>query len=407
MPSSEKLSVEAVLKLPPVLFGVIRWKKNIGGPPGDPCSGFRIRVGAFSEIMWVHIDWRPGRPETAAFLCPHCGDLISEVHKLAMIEAGRWSVTAPEVQGHAGFRLSALTSPLANASWGILAQEFLAAKDDPSKLQPFVNTVLAQPWKPAGDEIDESRLLGRAEAFSLDAIPAEVLLIVAGCDVQADRLEITFSGFTRDANVCLVLAHVVLHGPTDAEQIWIDLDDVIKQRWPHPHGGVIGVDACAIDAGSGGHYDRVMKFCAARASRRVFATKGVPGFARPAFRVSQTLKGRGAQRLYLIGVDGLKSLLFERLKRGQSVRFSNTLEADYFEQLASERRVVRYSRGRKEERFEMVSGRRNECLDCLIMCLAAREGCTISLDAREEALKLHPASAQPARVTRSRWLEGL
>jgi phage terminase large subunit GpA-like protein len=169
--------------------------------------------------------------------------------------------------------------------------------------------------------------------------------------------------------------------------------------------GVIGVDAVAIDAGSGGHYDRVMKFAAARASRRVFATKGVPGFARPAFRVSQTLKGRGAQRLYLIGVDGLKSLLFERLKRGLSVRFSNTLEADYFEQLASERRVVRYSRGRQEARFEMIPGRRNECLDCLIMCLAAREGCAISLDAREEALKLHPASAQPAKVMRSRWLD--
>jgi phage terminase large subunit GpA-like protein len=364
-----------------------------------PCPA----CGAFTEILWQHIEWKPGRPETAAFRCPHCGELIGEDHKLGMIEAGRWTVTAPEIQGHAGFRLNSLTSPLTNASWGILAAEFLDAKDDPAKLQPFINTVLAQPWKPAGDELDENSMLRRTEAFSLEKIPAEVLLITGGCDVQADRLEITFAGFARDK--CYVLSHVVLHGPTDAEQIWIDLDDLLKGRWQHPHGGVIGVDAVAIDAGSGGHYDRVTKFAAARASRRVFATKGVTGFARPAFRVSQTLKGRGAQRLYLIGVDGLKSLLFERLKRGQTVRFSNTLEADYFEQIASERRIVRYSRGRPEARFEVIPGRRNECLDCLILCLAAREGIPLNLDAREEALKLHPPSTPAPRVTRSRWLE--
>jgi phage terminase large subunit GpA-like protein len=93
------------------------------------------------------------------------------------------------------------------------------------------------------------------------------------------------------------------------------------QRFPHPLGGVLQIDAAGIDAGDGGMFDTVMKFCAPRAARRVFATKGVPGFARPAFKVSQTLKSRGSERLYLIGVDSLKSVIFERLKRGQSIKF--------------------------------------------------------------------------------------
>ena len=364
-----------------------------------PCP----KCGAFTEILWDMIQWEPDRPETAAYRCPHCNELVDESHKMAMIEAGRWRITAPDIKGHAGFRLNALTSRLANASWAILAAEFLAAKDNPEKLQVFVNTVLAQPWKAAGDELDEDALLSRTEPFDLTKIPADVLLITCGVDVQADRLECTFAGFTRE-NVCLVLGHVVLHGPTDAEQIWIDLDDLLKSRWQHPHGAMIGIDAAAIDAGSGGHYDRLMKFAAARATRRVFATKGVDGFARPAFRVSQTLKGRGSQRLYLVGVDGLKSLLFERLKRGQTVRFSNTLETDYFDQLVSERRVTRYSRGKKRALFEPIPGRRNECLDCLIFCLAAREGVPLNLDTREDALKLHPV-ATPRRTAPS-WLEG-
>jgi len=33
-----------VLRLPPTLFGVIRWKKTIGNPLGDSASAFRVRL---------------------------------------------------------------------------------------------------------------------------------------------------------------------------------------------------------------------------------------------------------------------------------------------------------------------------------------------------------------------------
>src|ERR1700731_2879867 len=120
--------------------------------------------------------------------------------------------------------------------------------------------------------------------------------------MQDDRLEVTIAGCSRDGT-CYVLAHTVIHGPTTGESVSIDLDDHLKQRWHHPLGGMIGVDAAAIDAGSGGHFDRVMKFCAARASRRVFAIKGASGFARPAFKASTSLKNRGHERRYIVGVD--------------------------------------------------------------------------------------------------------
>jgi phage terminase large subunit GpA-like protein len=74
------------------------------------------------------------------------------------------------------------------------------------------------------------------------------------------------------------------------------------------------------------------------------------------------------------------------------IRFSNALGPEYFEQLASERRVIKYMRGRPEPRFERIPGRRAETLDCLVMCIAAREGCAIALDAREQALRLNPAA---------------
>ena len=84
-----------------------------------------------------------------------------------------------------------------------------------------------------------------------------------------------------------------------------------------------------------------------------------------------------------------------------------TRTAAHFEQLASERLVTRYMRGRPDRRFGRIPGRRAETLDALTYALAAREGLAINLDMREEALKLHPASEQPSRVMRSKWMEGL
>ena len=277
--------------------------------------------GVFAEILWRHIEWPPVEPERAAYRCEACNALVDELHKPAMVEAGRWRATAPDVKGHAGFRLNALVSLLHNASWDKLAAEFLKAKDLPELLQVFTNTVLAEPWRNAGDEIDETGLLGRVEPFGLTKIPPDVLLITVGADVQDDRIEVSYVGWAKDGTA-YVLGHVVLHGPVTAPGVWTDLDDLLRQRWQHPHGGTIGIDCAIIDAGDGGIYDVVMRFAEARAARRVWAGKGVPGFARPAFQQSARLKSRGAQRLYLFGADSIKSLLFQRLKRGQTIRFS-------------------------------------------------------------------------------------
>src|SRR5262249_45614573 len=149
-----------------------------------PCAS----CGAFAEILWSHIEWEPGRPETAAFRCPSCRELVPETAKPAMVAAGRWRATRPEVKGHAGFRLNALVSGLATASWGKLAAEFLRAKEDSDELQVFVNTILAQGWREAAVEVDERDVAARAEPFGLDGIPPEVLVLTVGVDVQDDRL---------------------------------------------------------------------------------------------------------------------------------------------------------------------------------------------------------------------------
>ncbi len=361
-----------------------------------PCPA----CGAFTEILWQHIEWQPERPETAAFRCPHCAGLIAHRQKPAMVEAGRWRATAPDVQSHAGFRLNALVSPHVNASWPKLAEEFLRAKDDPSELQVFVNTILAQGWQAPGEDVDESALAGRAEPFGLDRIPPEVLVVTAGVDTQDDRLEITLCGWTR-ASECLVLAHIVLWGAHDDDMTWAELDELLRTRWPHPHGGRLKVDACAIDAGDGQHYDKVLSFAHPRASRRVMAIKGASG-TRPAILVSRS-KVRGG-RLWIVGVDGLKSTIFDRLQRGRMIRFSDSLEPIFYEQLSSERRVVRYRRGQPVRRFERITGRRSEALDCLTYAFGARSAVAVQLDQRAQELTQSIPPAKAPSLHKSQWM---
>ena len=369
--------------------------------------------GGLTEITWGHIEWQPDHPESAGFRCPHCRELIQERHKATMVEAGAWRATRPDVRGHAGFRLNALVSLLANASWAKLAAEFLAAKEDPAELQVFTNTILAQGWNAPGAELDETALQSRAEDFGLNSIPPEVLVITAGSDLQEDRIETSIIGWTR-AGEALVLGHTIIWGaPASDETTWLELDELLRTKWRHPHGGALRVDAAVVD--SSAFTDAAYAFCFPRLGRRIWAGKGMAG-SRAALQVAK-VKARSAAhggRLFLVGVDTLKQTIFQRLQHGRSIRFSKSLELVYYEQLAAERRVVRYVRGRPVRRFERKSARaRAEALDCLVYAFAARSGLTIPLDQREFDLRSpeldlrspEPATSPPT-VFRSRFMEG-
>ena len=337
------------------------------------------------EILWVHIRWDEGKPETAKFCCPACGSFVDERHKFSMVAAGRWRATKPEVKSHAGFKLNALVSLIANASWPQLAAQWLAAQDDPGALQVFVNTVLAEPWREAGELVDESALASRAENFGLDNLPPEVLAITGGCDVQDDRLEISVCGWGADSS-CLVLGHFVLFGSPDDNSLWAEVDALLKARWRHPYGRLLGIEALAVDSGDGDWTQKVYDYAFPRARHRIMAIKGMGG-SRPIIKASEG-KMKGGGRLWICGVDVIKTQIFSRLQRGRMIRFSNTLEAVYYEQLCSERRIVRYVRGKPIRRFERITGRvRAEALDCLTYAFGARHALPLNIIHREQALR--------------------
>lgn len=365
-----------------------------------PCP----ECGAFAQIEWDDIVWDEGLPETARWKCPHCREEIEERHKPAMVEQGQWRATRPEITGHAGFHLNALVSLHTNASWPQLAREFLAAKKDPTTLQTFVNTILARGWSNAGGELDNEELENRAESFGLESIPEEVLLVTAGVDVQHDRLEATIIGYGAD-ETAFVLGHVVIWGEWDNERTWAELDDLLKTRFAHPLGGELEIEAVVIDAGDGVTMETVMAFCGPRQRRRFMAGKGAAG-SRRYIEPSRSRKAQTA-RLWIVGVDSIKTAIMARLGRAGSIRFSTDLPPVWYEQLASEREVVRYVRGQPQRRFERVPGRRAEALDCVVYAIAARQVVHVNFVEREAQLKAGGVKQKKAsKVIRSRFLGG-
>lgn len=242
--------------------------------------------------------------------------MIEERHKAAMVEKGRWRATAPHVRGHAGFGSTPLFQPLPMPR-GKACAGICRGKEESRHPSGIRQHDPCPRWREAAEGIDETALAARAEPFGLDNIPPEVLLITAGVDVQRDRLEIVFLGWSRDE--IFVLAQTVIYEDPQRDDVWTELNDLLRTVWRHPKGGILRVDAAAIDAGDGETMDRVMAFTWPRYGLRVHAIKGASG-NRPAIKASDT---RGT-KLFIVGVDGVKAQLASRLTRGRTVRFSSS-----------------------------------------------------------------------------------
>lgn len=358
-----------------------------------------VECDEHSEMVWKDIRWEEGHTETAHWVCPRCGSTVEERRKSEMVANGRWRATAPHVVGHAGFKCNALISHLANASWANLAREFVAAKRSPDQLQTFVNTLLAEGWRDDdGEQLDPADLSNRVETFGLEAIPPEVLIVTAGVDVQADRLEVVFVGHGKEAT--FVLGNTVVWGRPEDDTSWAELDEILKTTWRHPNGGTLKIDAAAIDSGDGNRVDLVNAFTRPRFSRKVVSIKGVQGFSRPPIEKSHS---RGSL-LFIVGVDGVKQRVQAGITHG-SIRLSADLEARAFEELCSERLVVRYVRGQPTRQWQRVPGRRAEILDAVVYGVAVRNILTVNLEMRaaELASPAAPKSVLPT-VIKSAWL---
>jgi phage terminase large subunit GpA-like protein len=328
-----------------------------------PC----LHCGHKQTLKWAQVRWEPDQPESAAYACVECGTLWTDAERVRSIRQGEWVATSTS-RRVAGFHLSALYSPWTNLEAGVI--EFLEAKKQPATLRVWVNTFLGEAWEEAGEAVDDYAIAEHREDWG-EMVPKEVLMLTAGVDVQDDRLEVEIVGWGRDEESWSI-DYRTIYGDPSSPAVWSDLDSILAQRFEREDERELVVRAACIDSG-GHHTSSVYNYVRPREGKRFFAIKGVGGEGKPLVG-KPTRNNIGKIRLFPVGVDSAKDLLFSRMRIKEVgpgyMHFPLSRSDEYFRQLTAEKLVTRYHKG--FARREWVKTRpRNEALDVRVYSMAA------------------------------------
>ncbi len=319
----------------------------------------------YQVLDWENIHWEKGKPETAEYVCKHCETAIDETKKQWMLSKGKW-IAENDTKKIAGFHISELYSPW--RTWKEMAIDFYSVKSQPEMLKTWVNTALGRSFDDPGESIEHHALLDKRENYDYTSVPNNVLLLTAGVDVQNDRLEAQVLGWSHN-NECWVIDYKVIFGDPSSNHVWRDLDEYICRTFKREDDKKLRIVCTCIDSG-GHHTQQVYAFTKARVHRKVFAIKGQSQSNKPiAGRPSYI--GRSRHILYPVGSDTAKEVIFTRLKNEETtIHFPGHVDEEYFRQLTSEKRVIKYVRGAKK--FQWVKkNNRNEALDTMVYGFAA------------------------------------
>ena len=325
----------------------------------------------YQTLRWENVVFDKADPyNTAHYACEECGSALTEAQKNRAVSRGEWRPTAVAKGKRTGFALNSIYSPW--MTMGRIAGLFREAYEekDQSKLQVWTNTILGETWREDGEGVDSGELMERIENYDKDSLPDDILVITAGCDIQADRIEMSVYGWAEHKERWLI-EHLVLWGDVEKSDVWEDLDDALKTRYMVAGRG-LPIACTLIDSG---YLSSVCyAFTKPRQGRRIFSCKGAVSNAAPLVGRGQ-LAGNVKAKLWMIGTHQAKdSILLHSLKLTEPgpgyIHFPHTVDAEFFAQLTAEQRKTKMVRGRPQAQWVPVR-KRNEALDCVIYALSA------------------------------------
>jgi phage terminase large subunit GpA-like protein len=333
-----------------------------------PCP----QCGHRQVLRWASVKKRPGEEhltaENAAITCESCDARWTDSQRIDSLQGGRWVAEHPE-RRVAGFHLNELYSPFRRLSE--IVADFLSAKRSKETLKTWVNTSLGEPWKDLeGDKVESAQLEARREPYVEP--PPGALLVTMAVDTQDDRLEIEFVAWGIGEE-SWGLDHVVLRGDPGQMDLWNRLSDQLARTFRRSDGAALTIAACGID--SAGHYTKQVYAWAQQHRDRAFPLIGRAGKGRAIVGMSKSLLKDYNLRLMIVGTDTAKELLLKSRVQITTpgpgyCHWPSKYPADYFKQLTSEVRKVKYSHGHPEFVWVLPKGERNEALDLRVYGMA-------------------------------------
>lgn len=374
-----------------------------------PCH----HCGDTHVLTWENVRWAEdpefnhevfghARPESAYYICPHCGGLWNDAEKNRNVRRGEWRATAP-FYGVAGFYINELYSPFPGSVLQRLVEKWLTAQHaleqgDDTKLRSFVNNTQGLAYAYTSDLPDVETLRDRADEYEEMTIPWGGLVLTAGVDVQHDRLAVIIRAWGRGEESWLLYWGEIPGQTMVAEQgAWIDLDALLSRAFTHASGATLRIRAVSVDSSDGQTSDAVYAFVRRRMGRGYMAVKGASMddgreiFSPPKVAVDTNRQQKAHKyglRPFMVGTQRAKDLLLGvdssagRIKLVGTgpgrVHWYKAVRPDYWEQITAEVKAPhRTIRNRKV--WQKKAGVRNEALDCEVYALHAARSLKLNL----------------------------
>lgn len=359
-------------------------------------------------LEWSLLKWDHDKPETTQCVCPNCGCFIEEKNKTWMFaeeNGARWIAQNPEGR-FPSFHLSALYSPLGFFSWSQAADLFLRAtrNGDRELLKVFINTVLGETFSESSEVTNPIGFLTRREDYGAE-IPEGALVLIAGTDIQKNRIECEVVGFGRGQESWSIEYRTFM-GDTEQNDVWLQLDGFLNKIYTHASGRQMNICLAMVDTGF--KTAKGYAFCKYREHRMVYPVKGVAGWGHGLLN-KPTRKNEHGVFLFQAYVDELKSKFYAQLRVDNAgpgyCHFPQKEEYDekYFKMLTAEQMQPRIIRGFRKLEWILPKGRRNEALDCRVYAIAGLTIINPDFDAIESTtgILVRGAVGQPQQITRT------
>jgi phage terminase large subunit GpA-like protein len=351
----------------------------------------------FQPLEWANFQANIDRehPERAHFTCVSCNLSIEHRHKLEIVERGKWIAENPRAKDPS-FHIWRAYSPFRD--WESIARQWLADEGDPHAEQTFYNDVLglpferaseAPPWESIRNRANgtdaDGKILQDASVYDRGQVAHGALLICIGVDCQGDRTEVHIKGYGANLRRWTVDYLVIPHHIATVEAR-DELDKLLKTTWPDAFGNRRGVDMLAIDGNA--WTNDVFGWVRERKHpwTKVIIVRGAKSDHAPPLALTKTERKadgktrRAQKRFYNVGVSGLKSSLYEHLKKVDPLSrghcaYPRGFNDDFYMQLTAERREIVVDRWGFPKAVWRLDHDRNEVLDTECYAEAAAIRC--------------------------------
>jgi len=329
-----------------------------------PCP----HCGHLQQLLFQNLRWektvdergvKKHLPDTAVYMCQGhgCGLAIEEHHKpdmLADIPMGglaRWVHEKPWQTDHLSYHWNALYTPVGlGRSWAKIAEEWLAACRDRSKLVTFWNLILGLPFDDHADRLSDQDLEKNAEDYELRTVPPGYYMLSGAVDVQGDHIDFLVRAWGRNER-SVVIDRVKIYEDPEGDACWSKLTELRHQTFLNAAGVPLRIGMTAVDTG-GDHTQRVYKYCRDCRFDSVIGVKGSSLrkqviLGKPSKKDVRNSRGDLAKsgiNLWMVGTDTAKEALFARLgdwpevekPEHRMVRLTKKLGPDAFRELTAE-----------------------------------------------------------------------